>query len=380
MRMQYKKGVLLSIILSSIVFGACASGKEPDFIISGRILNHKGGRLILIRQDNLHRKESTEIGGIPVRADGTFSKGFNMEPHLYQLNFYGRKTLDLAIDHGQKIEIEADANDLSVIKVKGSEDTAKLEAYEKFRKESLDRLVITVRNQIAALGNANDPAGQSELARLGDLEIVNYDRHKDELIDFVQKTMPDSIAVYATTIRWDGGHNLPILESIAGSFASKHPGLAVTKRVREKVELIRRNSVGGTAAEIAMPDSSGHQIRLSTIKAKFILIDFWASWCPPCRREAPELAAIYEKYRPKGLEIYSVSLDSDRQLWLNAMKADNRAWPNVSTLQEYETPAAFDYSITALPANFLIDSDRRVLARNLRVADLRVKLEELLHD
>lgn len=378
--MRYKKRVFLSIILSSIFVGACAAGADPDFVISGRILNHKGGRLTLIREDNLHRKESTEIGIIPVRTDGTFSMGFNLEPHLYQLNFYGRKTLDLAIDTGQKIEIEADANDLSAIKVKGSDDTAKLEAYERFRKESLDRLVITVRNQIAALGNANDPAAQAELARLGDLEIINYDRHKDELIGFVQKTMSDSIAAYATTVRWDGSHNLPMLESIASSFAVKHSGLAITERVREKVDLIRRNSVGGTAAEIAMPDSSGHQIRLSAIKAKYVLIDFWASWCPPCRREAPELSAIYDKYRTKGLEIYGVSLDSDRQLWLNAIRVDNRTWPNVSTLQEYETPAAFDYSITAIPANFLIDSDRRVIARNLRVGNLRVKLEELLGD
>ena len=371
------KHFILLIIVSAVFAAACSPAREPDFTLSGRVMNYRGGKLTLYREDNLNRKESSEIGTIPIKADGSFSMGFNNEPHLYRLNFFGRKTIDLAIDHGQNIVIEADAADLASIKVSGSEDTAKLEAYEKFRKESLDRLVVSIRDRIAAITDARDPSAQAELARLGDLEIVNYDRHKDELIDFVQKTMPDSIAAYATTIRWDGGHNLPVLESIVQSFASKHPGLAVTKRIQEKLELIKSNTVGGTVADISMPDSSGRQIKLSSIKAKFILIDFWASWCPPCRRESPDLVELYGKYKSRGFEIYGVSLDSERSLWLNAIGTDKRTWPNVSTLQEYETPAAFDYSITALPANFLIDSERKVIARNLRTHELRAKLESL---
>lgn len=375
--MPYKRFFILSGILLSIIVASCSTRREPSFTISGRVIDHRGGKLILSREDNLNRKESSEIGDISIGVDGRFSMSFDLDPHLYRLNFYGRKTIDLAIDRGQNIVIEANANDLSFIKISGSEDTAKLEVYEKFRKESLEKLVISVRNQITAIGASPSADSESELARLGDLEIVNYDKHRDELIDFVQKTMPDSIAVYATTIRWDGGQNIPLLESIAESFAAKHPGLAVTARVREKVELIKRNNVGGTVADISMPDSSGRRIELSSIKAKYILIDFWASWCPPCRRESPELAALYKKYKSRGFEIYGVSLDSERALWLNAIGADNRTWPNVSTLQEYETPAAFDYSITALPASFLLDSERKVIARNLRIHELRAKLESI---
>ncbi|MBK9165000.1 MAG: AhpC/TSA family protein [Acidobacteria bacterium] len=364
-------------IFALSLLSACSQTPEPVFTISGKLTGHREGSVVLFRQDDLNRRQETQVATIPIGPDGAFSMAFNNEPHLYRLDIYGRKSIDLAIGRGQRLVVSGNAEDLSSVKVSGSDDTAKLEAYESFRKESLGRLVLSVRKQIADLEKAGRTAGDPEYARLASLEITNYDKHRDELIAFVQEKMADSIAAYATTVRWDGGHNLPILESIAAALSNKHTGLAVAERVREKVDLIKRNNIGGTVSEISLPDADGRTVPLSSVKAKYILIDFWASWCAPCRRESPELRAIYDKYRPLGFEIYGVSLDSERDRWVAAIEADKRIWPNVSDLKEYDTPVAFDYSVTAIPASFLIDSDRKVVARNLHGPDLDAKLKSL---
>ncbi|MEP7039511.1 MAG: TlpA disulfide reductase family protein, partial [Acidobacteriota bacterium] len=115
----------------------------------------------------------------------------------------------------------------------------------------------------------------------------------------------------------------------------------------------------------------------SSIKAKYILIDFWASWCPPCRRESKILAELYKKNHEKGFEIYGVSLDEDKDAWLKAIEMDERNWINVSTLKGYDTPETFDYAVTSLPAKFIIDSNGKIVAKNLHGEDLRKKIESL---
>ena len=262
-------------------------------------------------------------------ANGNFSADFDLERHIYTLDLYSKKTISLAIDKGQKINIKADGNDLSKIEVSGSADTEKLEAYEKFRNESFQRLVKSVRAKISDLEKENNPANASEIGKLGVAEVENYEKHKAELNDFIKNKIGTSIAVYPTSLRWDGEENIPFFESLANDFAKAHPGLAISKRVKEKVEVLKNTSIGGKASEIKMPDKEGKEIPFSSLEGKYILIDFWASWCGPCRRESKIIASLYEKYKDQGFEIYGVSLDSEKDAWLKAIEQDERIWTNV---------------------------------------------------
>lgn len=212
---------------------------------------------------------------------------------------------------------------------------------------------------------------------MGKAEIDNYDKHKDELIEFVKEKMGTTIAVYATSLRWDGEKNIPVLESVASDFEKKHPDLEITKKINEKVKILKNTSIGGTVPNINLPDKTGQETTLFPLKGKYTLIDFWASWCSPCRRESKTIAALYEKFHDKGFEIYGVSLDDEKDLWLNAIEKDKRNWTNVSSLQGFETPITFDYAVTALPAKFIVDENGNIIAKNLHGKELQEKVESL---
>lgn len=379
MRIPIKsKHLLFASLFLSLSFGfSCAAKKSDTVTISGQLKNVPKGFISLALEEDINRKKKRSISAIPIDETGRFSVQLDLEPHIYSLNIRDKNSVMLAIDKGQQIVISGDADGSTPFVVTGSEDTAKLEAYEKFRKESLDRLVISVRNQIKELTDKKTPENDPKFLELARLEIENYNKHKDEMIGFVKDNMGTSVAVYATSIRWDGDKNVPFLNDLAKRFDAAHPNLAVTTKLKEKVQILTNNSVGGTVSDIAMPDKNGQTVTLKSIKAKYVLIDFWGSWCAPCRRESGELAALYEKFKPQGFEIYGVGLESERELWLGAIEQDKRVWANVSTFQEFETPVAFEYGVTSLPANFLIDSNGKVVAKNLHGKELKDTIESL---
>ncbi len=133
------------------------------------------------------------------------------------------------------------------------------------------------------------------------------------------------------------------------------------------------------APEITMNDRSGQPATLSSLRGNVVLIDFWASWCKPCRQENPNVVRMYEQYKDKGFTVFSVSLDEDREAWLRAIESDNLSWPNhVSDLTGWQSSAAVDYGVNSIPATFLIDETGKVIGTNLRGPALEQKLQEVL--
>ena len=137
---------------------------------------------------------------------------------------------------------------------------------------------------------------------------------------------------------------------------------------------------GQPAAEIALPSATGDTLRLSSLKGKVVLLDFWASWCGPCRVANKGLAKIYSKYKEKGFEIYSVSLDDEKDNWLKAIKKDKITWLQVIDRGGWETPTARMWSVEALPTSYLIDKGGRLIAMDLEGKDLEKALKDMLED
>ncbi|MCC6371650.1 MAG: TlpA family protein disulfide reductase [Bacteroidia bacterium] len=153
------------------------------------------------------------------------------------------------------------------------------------------------------------------------------------------------------------------------------------KNVKMFDDMVKRQlstSVGMVAPEIMLPTPDGKDLALSSLRGKVVLIDFWASWCGPCRKEMPNVVKAYAKFKNKGFEIYGVSLDQEKDRWVEAIAKDGITWPQVSDLKQWGSEVVKLYSIQGIPFTVLIDKDGKILAKNLRGEELEAKLAEVL--
>jgi thiol-disulfide isomerase/thioredoxin len=160
-------------------------------------------------------------------------------------------------------------------------------------------------------------------------------------------------------------------------YAKEEPG--VTKQLKELIDRAKTSIVGVEMPDFAQNGVDDKPITLKSLRGKVVLIDFWASWCGPCRRENPNVVATYNKYKEKGFEILSVSLDSDKERWLGAIQQDGLLWKNhVCDLRGWKNEVAGQYGVSSIPQTLLIDKEGKLIARNLRGEQLGEALKQLL--
>lgn len=231
--------------------------------------------------------------------------------------------------------------------------------------------------------NFNNSLDSLEKALTANTELSEEDRDS-QLQAYAHafvKNHPQSVAAaYVLYRQLSYSMSYEELYSAVGGFDPAIRNSIYLQMVTTMADALKNTSVGQSFTDIAAPDTAGVELALSSLvgPGKYILVDFWASWCPPCRAESPNMVAAYKQYAPKGFEIYAVSLDRDRAAWLKGISELGLTWKHVSTLTFWESAAADAYGVRAIPANVLVGPDGTILARNLMGEDLQKKLAEVM--
>lgn len=171
--------------------------------------------------------------------------------------------------------------------------------------------------------------------------------------------------------------NLDIYEMVANGVLSVYPEFVLARNMAARVEVENKLAIGKSAPEIALPTPADSLFKLSDLRGKVVMIDFWASWCGPCRKDNPEVVRMYNRFNEKGFEILGVSLDRDRNAWLNAIAKDGLIWNQVSDLKFWQSEAALTYGVKSIPHTVLVNRDGTIISRGLRGKALELKLEEI---
>ena len=180
---------------------------------------------------------------------------------------------------------------------------------------------------------------------------------------------------FASLLEKKHGAAIPLADEIIKRFKADYPTEVAT--LEQQASGLRTFAVGAEAPDFEGPTPAGETISLSSLRGKVVLIDFWASWCGPCRRENPNVVKLYDKYKAKGFEILGVSLDKTASRWTQAIEADNLTWLHISDLKGWKSKYARQYGVSSIPQTVLLDKDGNILARNLRGAALEKKLAEV---
>jgi thiol-disulfide isomerase/thioredoxin len=203
--------------------------------------------------------------------------------------------------------------------------------------------------------------------------------YKAELAQWVEQPFfINSLAAVHHSIRWNSETDTALMDQMVSIYKKKYPKYDLTRQLVNKVNATKRIAMGAIAPGFVSTDTAGKKIDLKGFRGKYTFVEFWASWCPPCREESPTLVRLYNAYKDKGFTILSVSIDKNTTLWKNAIRQDGYTWENVCDLNGYGGPTAALYTVTAIPNSFLLDKNGRIIAKNLRGKELESKLAALM--
>ncbi len=246
--------------------------------------------------------------------------------------------------------------------------------------ESADAGVVTTfflgNNDVTLTGDMANPKETVVTGSAYQDEYLNYkSKYAGDLdltLDYIKVSPTSPVAAYV--LFREVSYKLPYqdIEKLIAGFDPQIQNSVYLKILGERVAAMKRSDVGQPYMDIALPDQNGNVVALSSILAegKYVLVDFWASWCPPCRAENPHVVAAYEKYAKDGFTVYGVSLDKTKEAWVKGIEEDNLNWYNVSDLKFWNCEPAKQYGVSSIPSNYMISPDGKIVARNLRGAAL----------
>lgn len=381
-----KKSLLSYLVI--ILISACGN-KKNDAFLSGTLSNSSGEMLYL---EKLSSPQPVLLDSVKLDENGNFSfSDYVPKIGFYRIKINNQNFAMLVLDSGMKVTVTGDAKDLgNTYKVTGSDETDlffKFNEISKRKQIILDSLsqayqALISSLEIDKLHSSNPQLAMKKADSLSKMFEEPYNKLVSSFAPEISNLIKNNTDKYTCLIAIQELNPEEYKETFIAlneGLSKKYPNNQQVMMFSKMVDNMLKLQVGQIAPEIALADTSGKIITLSSLKGKYVLIDFWASWCGPCRKEMPNVKRLYEKYKNKNFEILGVSLDRDRSAWIKAIKDDGLPWLNISDLKFWECEAARDYNVQAIPYTVLVDKDGKIIAKELRGEELEKKLEEVIH-
>lgn len=301
---------------------------------------------------------------------------FVLESTLYRLDFIGRSSIDIILNDTDVSVLIDDNDDLFKYDIEGSPDTNIL--------RSISSKISDYRSEIRELNIEFISANEEKDVQLINSirENVSFKKNQFELsLKEFLRSVDKSLAVLIFSDYLSIDENVVFWEGIYNNYFDEFKSNSYFINFENKLKKIKSVSVGSIAPEIILDDINGNPISLSSLRGRYVLLDFWAAWCRPCREENPNILENYNRFKDQGFEVYQVSLDRNKEDWSRGIEQDNLPWINVSDLKYYQSDAAVLYNINKIPSAFLLDPNGTIIAKNieLRGINLTKKLSEIFN-
>lgn len=389
------KQILFTALIATLFF-ACKNESDKTFTVSGKIHN-AAGKMVYLEEISIGTMRPVTLDTAELGTDGSFSLNAPMgEAAIYNIrvdqNEYPAASV---INDNPEIELDITmSKDNNVFpekyEVKGSPSS---QAMKDFMKNFNDRLKNIYDLAIAADSLRNVAAPDSLINAKSQQAAKISAELKEYTLTEVRKAKNAALAMFQLGYYQSSANNPNIglqpidnaeVIAIVNNTVKNNPNHISLAGLKKTLDA-QANANSGTAAwvgrqapDFTLPDVNGQPLSLSSFKGKYVLVDFWASWCRPCRIENPNLVAAYHKYKDKNFTIFGVSLDEDRESWLQAIQADQLAWAHASDLKQWESMVIPLYGFDGIPYNVLLDPQGNVIAEGLRGSDLEAKLAQVL--
>lgn len=343
---------------------------DNTVVITGKIENAPASGFVVL-------EEIQQDKTVPIDTFSIENKAFNEkvkieEPGFYRLNLYDQQHVTLVLND-ENVLVSADlATGPGTAKVEGSTDTRYMEEINQIVQQRQQN-VQNLEQEYLAARQENNTVRMKELEQ----EYMNVEKGLREEVKTKLRNMGSSVTAIYGVNYLNKEEDFPFLDSLATRLKQDIPNSRYVKDFAQGIDQMRGTTLGQVAPEIALPNPEGEVKKLSDLRGKVVMIDFWAAWCGPCRRENPNVVKLYNKYNDKGFEVFGVSLDRSKEDWVKAIEKDNLTWTQVSDLSYFNSEAARTYGIEAIPATILLDREGKIIARNLRGQALEDKLAEI---
>ncbi|MCZ4694421.1 AhpC/TSA family protein [Ancylomarina euxinus] len=363
------KKLLFAAVAISVLFAACDTQKKYE--LSGKIEGQSEGKIYLNIEKN---RELVKIDSADI-VDGAFKiEGHVAVADMYYLQIDDKRGAIPVFLENAPISVEANIESLRDAKITGS---VSQDLYNSFV-TSMMAFKSKQEPIIAAYKKAMSEKNEAE-AEAAVKEYETVDAEKMETVKTFVKANGNSVVAAVISYRnLLSQLDVNEMEELFNTFGEDVKASSSALLIKSKIDILKKVAVGQPAPDFTLDTPEGTPMSLSSLKGKIVVIDFWASWCGPCRRENPHMVEIYNELSPKGVEFLGVSLDKDKDKWLKAIEDDGLIWKHVSDLKYWDSAAAKLYGVNGIPATVLIDQNGTIVAHKVFGDELKAEIEKLI--